>query len=430
MKKKIITFFKIIIILILVITSVKFILDNNYFKITEKIYTKYPNLQNEYRNKLFERNKSYINNLKNDYNVKFLPETQFTNLNLVKKKINFSKSFKNTHNENKIKGGYAFRFKSFFLDKYVGGILITDLYGNTYFIENKQITNRASSDINPLIIKNNLEPTKVLDSLVDKNLLYISYYTEKEGCQLLSVSKAEINMKEMKFVKAFSSDECGNYVHAGRMVINIKDKNNNLLLSTTNQTPDRITDRPQNDDSIFGKIISIDLENNKSSIYSKGHRNIQGLYIDNDVIISTEHGPRGGDEINKIEKGKNYGWPIASYGETYSKRSQKKNIYLKSHEDHNFIEPIYSFVPSIGISEIIRLSNNFSKLFQNNFILTSLFDRSIYRIKFDNSFNKILYKEKIYINERVRDIKYSNELSIVLLALEEQGELGILSINN
>lgn len=312
----------------------------------------------------------------------------------------------------------------------MGGILITDLYGNTYFIENKQITNRASSDINPLIIKNNLEPTKVLDSLVDKNLLYISYYTEKEGCQLLSVSKAEINMKEMKFVKAFSSDECGNYVQAGRMVINIKDKNNNLLLSTTNQTPDRITDRPQNDDSIFGKIISIDLENNKSSIYSKGHRNIQGLYIDNDVIISTEHGPRGGDEINKIEKGKNYGWPIASYGETYSKRSQKKNIYLKSHEDHNFIEPIYSFVPSIGISEIIRLSNNFSKLFQNNFILTSLFDRSIYRIKFDNSFNKILYKEKIYINERVRDIKYSNELSIVLLALEEQGELGILSINN
>jgi len=108
---------------------------------------------------------------------------------------------------------------------------------------------------------------------------------------------------------------------------------------------------------------------------------------------------------------------------------KKKIIYLKSHEDNNFIEPIYSFVPSIGISEIIRLSNNFSTLFQNNFILTSLFDRSIYRIKFDNSFNKILYKEKIYINERVRDIKYSNELSIVLLALEEQGELGILSIN-
>ena len=303
MKKKIITFFKTILILVLVIISVKFILDNNYFKITEKIYSKHPNLQYEYRNKLFKRNKSYINNLKNDYNVKFLPETQFTNLNFVKKKINFSESFKNTHNENKIKGGYTFRYKSFFLDKYVGGILITDFYGNTYFVKNKQIINKTSSDINPLIIINNLEPTKVLDSLVEKNLLYISYYTEKEGCQLLSVSKAEISMKEMKFVKVFSSDECGNYVQAGRMVINIKDKNNNLLLSTTNQTPDRITDRPQNDDSIFGKIISIDLENNKSSIYSKGHRNIQGLYIDNDVIISTEHGPRGGDEINKIEKG-------------------------------------------------------------------------------------------------------------------------------
>jgi hypothetical protein len=430
MKNKIIIFIKVILILVLVIISVKFILDNNYFKITEKIYSKHPNLQYEYRNKLFKRNKSYINNLKNDYNVKFLPETQFTDLNFIKKKINFSESFKNTHNENKIKGGYAFRYKSFFLDKYVGGILITDFYGNTYFVKNKQIINKTSLDINPLIIKNNLEPTKILDSLVDKNLLYVSYYIEKKGCQLLSVSKAEINMKEMKFIKVFSSDECGNYVQAGRMVMNIKDKNNNLLLSTTNQTPDKITDRPQNDDSIFGKVISINLDDNKSLIYSKGHRNIQGLYIDNDVIISTEHGPRGGDEINKIEKGKNYGWPIASYGETYSKQSQKKTIYLKSHEDNSFVEPIYSFVPSIGISEIIRLSNNFSTLFQNNFILTSLFDRSIYRIKFDNSFNKILFKEKIYINERVRDIKYSNELSVVLLALEEKGELGILSINN
>ena len=69
------------------------------------------------------------------------------------------------------------------------------------------------------------------------------------------------------------------------------------------------------DDSDIGKILFINLDNYKKIIFSKGHRNPQGLLnIDNKNILSTEHGPYGGDEINKIIFGKNYGWPIASYG--------------------------------------------------------------------------------------------------------------------
>ena len=70
--------------------------------------------------------------------------------------------------------------------------------------------------------------------------------------------------------------------------------------------------------SIFGKILEIDLNTKEDTIFSSGHRNPQGLEIflqnGNKILLSTEHGPQGGDEINNIKFNKNYGWPISSYG--------------------------------------------------------------------------------------------------------------------
>ena len=57
---------------------------------------------------------------------------------------------------------------------------------------------------------------------------------------------------------------------------------------------------PQKDTSLFGKILFFNLETKEPIIFSKGHGNIQGLYVEDNLILSTEHGPRGGDEINKI----------------------------------------------------------------------------------------------------------------------------------
>ena len=170
------------------------------------------------------------------------------------------------------------------------------------------------------------------------------------------------------------------------------------------------TNKPQNINSIIGKIIFVDFNGNKTLI-SIGHRNPQGLVVDNENIISTEHGPKGGDEINKVIFGKNYGWPIASYGQHYPIGKQTDiKPYLKSHKDNNFEEPIYSFVPSIGISEIIKVPNNFSEFWQNNFFVTSLNGSKIYRILFDKNFSKLVYRENIYIGKRIRDIFYIKQL--------------------
>ena len=199
------------------------------------------------------------------------------------------------------------------------------------------------------------------------------------------------------------------------------ENNLGLIFSIADNVADEPKDDPQNDNSNYGKLIFKEFNSGQTQIYSKGHRNPQGLIVFDNTILSTEHGPRGGDEINKIEYKKNYGWPVSSYGMSYS----SKDNYIQNHNQNNFKEPIFSFVPSIGISEIIKLPNSFNKSWQDNFIIASLNKHSLFRIKFDNKYSKIIYFEEIYIGQRIRDIKfYKNN---ILLALEGKGELGILS---
>jgi glucose/arabinose dehydrogenase len=197
----------------------------------------------------------------------------------------------------------------------------------------------------------------------------------------------------------------------------------------------------QNEKSFFGKIISIDLKTKDYQLVSMGHRNAQGLYYNNqdDLIISTEHGPRGGDEIN-INKNpdnliiENYGWPISSYGEHYDKNT--KPALLNSHKDFGFQEPIKYYNPAIGISEIIKIPPEFNKKFTNDFFVGAMGrlswegDLSIHHIRFDKNFNKIIFEEIIPLEERVRDMIYLEEEKIVLMVLENTPSIGILKISN
>jgi len=150
------------------------------------------------------------------------------------------------------------------------------------------------------------------------------------------------------------------------------------------------------------------------------------------LILSTEHGPYGGDEINKIIPNKNYGWPISSYGETYEfKIGESEFKYSKNHKIKKFEEPIFSFVPSIGgISEIIKIPNNFSRYWQDNFFVASLNGSSLFRIKFDENFEKVIFLEKINLLDRIRDIIYINKINSFALAMEDHGEIWLLKAEN
>ena len=435
MKKKILilSFLTSIALLLLIIFTVKQNIFSTRDNLRAIITDKYPNIS--LRKEMFKK-ESVTLNLINDYNVKFLPETQFLDLNLDKKKIVFNKNFIDNHQNS------GWTRKSFYLDMYEDLIVLVDYLGGVYFLDKNELLKKETNKIIPRNITSNLNPTKVLDIKVYKKKIYVSYVAKINDCQSLKISVANLNfqMLEFKDFYIFQFRECEeNYksrVQGGRIIPYKHNGEDGLLFSTylekefstylEKEKADLFF--PQKDTSLFGKILFFNLETKKPIIFSKGHGNIQGLYAEDNLILSTEHGPRGGDEINKIIFNKNYGWPIASYGEEYSSHNSK-TYYKKDHHLYGFEEPIFAYVPSLGISEIMRLPNEFSENFQNNFIISTLAQRHIHRVKFDKNFTKLIFVEKIFINERVRDIIYDKDNDLILLAFEEKGELGILSNN-
>ena len=201
-------------------------------------------------------------------------------------------------------------------------------------------------------------------------------------------------------------------------------KNDSMLLSTG-----EFRNRPlgQDTESYYGKVLGINLKSKETNIISMGHRNIQGLYYSKkfDFIISTEHGPKGGDEVNinhkPSKKIKNFGWPISSYGVPYP--SQDKNFYesrgylKKSHNEYGFIEPFKYFTPSIGISEIIQ--NN------NSIYASSLRAESIYIIEIEGE-KKISSIERLKFGNRIRDLKYDERFGVFLILFENVPSIGVL----
>jgi hypothetical protein len=364
--------------------------------------------------------------IKKNYNVKYLPETQFVNLQFVEKKIILNDIFLEKLSKSK------WSKHTFYFDEYENKLIVVDYFGNIYFFDKNRIIDEKTL-INLKPIKSNLKTNKVLDiKIIDQNI-YISHFIKKNDCQYFSIFVGKINLDTIFFQDFFTDKTCAKFLQGGRMVDYTHNNNRGILISTSDQFPDdtdMLNPPPQNNDNIFGKILFFDFKKKKNIIFSKGHRNIQGLYSEDDLILATEHGPRGGDEINKIIFGKNYGWPISSYGEKYTEMSENINYY-KNHKKYKFQEPIYAYVPSIGISEIIRLGNNFSKFFQNNFIVSSLASGHIYRIKFDENFNKIIFQEKIFIGKRIRDLKYLEDYKTILVGLEDDltSSIGVITTN-
>ncbi len=374
---------------------------------------------------------------KMNYNQNVLPNTQFIDLNFYEKNLNdmdLSESI-SSWNPGSVQ---------FFLENYKDKIILVDSVGNFYFIENQSLN--KNQNLNFEKINNNFKFENKIGSIRDiyvyRDKLFVSFSDFLNDCTKINVVVSEIN-ENLTFENFFKSKDCSSEFDAGRINYYKHEEKEGILLTTDTEIDG---EQAQDLNSSFGKILFIDFQTKKSEIFSLGHRTPQGLYVEDNLILAAEHGPRGGDEINNIKFKGNYGWPIASYGEPYfHEKFYNKNIskeeffYKKNHIDYGFIEPIYAFVPSIGINQIIRIPNNFSKFWNESFFITSLNGRSVYRLVLNKSFNKMLSMEKIFIGKRIRDIIYNEQNNIFILALEgkkgskssdNQSNLGILKVIN
>ena len=407
--------------------DIKYFLKKNFFIIPD--LKKQISELNE-KNSSLEKIISEAEKKNNIANEVVFPETQFLKLNFINYKIENIKSKFDYERYGQI-------VEPFYIDIWNDLLIATLKDGQIFYLEKNSLINKKKLNIKK--INNNLNNNiEVSDILVLNNKLYVMFSDkDNDNCNTgnLILYSAELNYDELKFKKEIfiknngkdnlKFPECLKYaVTAGKMT-NLKD--GNILFSSSvwekNKSLISNSDLNQNDllTNKFAAFIKYDVIKKTYEVFSIGHRNPIGVQQDSKsrTIIATEHGPRGGDEINIIKKGKNYGWPIVSYGEPYGEPPDEPFYYKKNHLDNNFQEPVYSFIPSIGISEIIEIKENFSQKWKNNYLIGSLKKRSLFRIEFDKSFSKINFIEQIFIGRRIRDMVYDNELNMIFLALED-----------
>jgi len=400
-------------IVVIIILSTIFIMRDQ-LKI---VVSKYLPIKIKSAIKILINDENFSKRLYNDYNVKFLPNTQFQKVKFTKIKLDFLEVAEASYYQKLVKKNKV-GFKSFYIENYKDKLFVTNVVGETYLLDNPYEANK-NSRVKSINLKN---VSKVLDTLIIENQFYISFIQKEKNCNYFKIFTSTVSLSEMNFKKFFDYKDCGRFIQGGRMQGFSFNGQKGLIFSLADNVSDKPNNDPQSDNSYFGKILFKSFSDDQTIIFSKGHRNPQGLLVTNNKILSTEHGPRGGDEINLIKFRKNYGWPLSSYGKKYN--SDEK--YKLSHADLNFEEPIYAFVPSIGISEIIKIPKNKFMHWNNNYLVSSLYRGSIYRIKFDKNFNKIIFMEEIFIGKRIRDLKFKDDK--IILALENDGELGVLEV--
>ena len=349
-------------------------------------------------------------------------------------------------------------------------ILVTNRGEMFSFLKTELITRKKfklkkiNTNIEKIIDKKYIEDLNLIVKgiLIVDQKIYISYLRNDNECYSNAILVGNLSTKKINFSPFFKLEECKNRFNlsTGGNMQNFK--NNKILLTVGDyesyemlKYKETFENDPQNKNSYYGKILSIDLTTKKVDILSMGHRNPQGLYYDSeeDIIFLTEHGPQGGDEINvninpKKNMIKNYGWAISSYGEHYGhddghseriNHEELADIALsstldqaaplnKSHKKYGFEEPIKYFTPSIGITQILKVNNSINSDYK--LLVGSMGydkeedDMTIHILTFNKDFEETKY-EKIYIGERIRDMIDLNNGSI-LMTLESSGSFGLL----
>ena len=163
----------------------------------------------------------------------------------------------------------------------------------------------------------------------------------------------------------------------------------------------------------YGKIHKISSDGAASEVLSIGHRNPQGLTVDSGGRIwASEHGPQGGDELNLIEAGQNYGWPLVTYGTSYGSTSWPLNPKGRSHG--SFREPAMAFVPAIAASAVIEVDGIAFPEWRGDLLIGSLRTMALFRVRL--AADRAVYVEPIPLGERVRDVVQTPEGSILIWA--------------
>ncbi|HYG37574.1 MAG TPA: PQQ-dependent sugar dehydrogenase [Cytophagales bacterium] len=243
--------------------------------------------------------------------------------------------------------------------------------------------------------------------------IYISYSKPVEGGSTTAIARFKLqgnqitDLQDLFEAKPFID---ANYHYGSRIVF---DKDNFLFFSSGERGTQPKVQELNNDHGKIHRIYDdgrapednpfVGQKDAKPTIWTYGHRNPQGMAYDaeNNRVWAIEHGPRGGDELNLIEKGKNYGWPKTSYGINYD-----STILTEFQEMEGVENPVRYWVPSIAPCGMMIVTSDKYPTWKGNLLAGALAHRHITRIQLDGT--KYVKEEKLLQDSaRFRDVAES-----------------------
>lgn len=312
-----------------------------------------------------------------------------------------------------------------------GELLVTELGGNVRSIVSGAV-GEPISGVPPVYRKSQGGLFDVLPhpDFASNRLIYLSFAhgTPEANATRIVRGRYEdgaLNDVEVIYTIALTKDTP---VHYGGRMVWLAD---GTLLMTTGDGFD-YREEAQNTANAMGSIIRINadgsipkdnplLTDSKAApeVYSYGHRNAQGIAVRADGrVYMHEHGPAGGDELNRVFAGKNYGWPLTTYGLDYN------GGYVSPFQKApGTVQPLWKWVPSIAPAGLAVVNGTAFPEWQGNLLVAALVDGDVKRLEMDG--DEVTGEHSMFgdIGERIRDVRVAPDGSIYILTDSETGKI-------
>lgn len=311
-------------------------------------------------------------------------------------------------------------------------MLVTERPGRLRLIDATGLQAAALSGLPPMLVSGQAGLFDVLlaPDFVSSQIIYLSYAHGDMDANGLRIARARLDGNELvELTPIFTAEplKSGDAHFGGRMAWM---DDGTLVFGTGDGFYFR--EDSQKMDSHHGKIIRINQDGSvppgnpfvdqpgiRPEIYSYGHRHVQALVSDGNILYAHEHGPRGGDELNRIVAGANYGWPIISHGRDYSRAA------ITPFTQHPGMEqPVLYWTPSIAPAGMTLYRANRFAQWQGSLFVAALAEESVRRVTLSAAgtpgHQEVLFTE---VGQRFRDVRSGPDGALYLLTDEPQGQL-------
>jgi glucose/arabinose dehydrogenase len=267
---------------------------------------------------------------------------------------------------------------------------------------------------------------------VANQLVYVSYAEPREGGNGTAVARGRLTPEGLADVQVvFRQDRTVDSRHhfgsrlvfdrGGRLFITLGDRGSQRALAQQLDTHVGKVVRIERDGSVPADNPFVGRDGAQPEVWSYGHRNVQGaaLHPVTGELWTNEHGPRGGDELNRTLAGRNYGWPTVTYGVEYSGKTISEQQTAPGIEP-----PVHYWVPSIATSGLVFYTGERFPQWRGNAFVGGLASQQLSRLELDG--DRVVREEVLFKGElkrRVRDVEQGPDGYIYLLTDEPEGQL-------